>query len=207
MPTELYAAEGFKLTLEIPSSARELGSEELPRPDVSRLPGASVVALRGWDGEAVLRAGCVRGPSSRFAPGIEEVLFEKATWLTLTRVGIEPSALQLTRAKNDERQFERVLHGRQGDDTIRLQHLIVFAGEDRDVILCTTLCRGAPAACEAGVGALAVEGVSAPLPRPSLLARSALWAASDPTTALAVAAGAAALLLAVVLWRRPYPRP
>ena len=34
--------------------------------------------------------------SARYAPGIEEVLFEKATWMTLTRAGIRPTGLGVT---------------------------------------------------------------------------------------------------------------
>ncbi len=205
---ELYAAEGFRVTVGVPGEARELERSELPQPDVSRLPGASIVALRGWDGDgAIVRAGCVRGPSSRFAPGIEEVLFEKATWLTLTRAGVDPGSVRLLRAEDGERSFARVLGGADGEKATHLEHLIVFAGDDSDVILCSTLCKGSATSCEGGAATIALEGTSAPLPRPSLLVQSALWAAGDPTTALGVVAGAAALVIALLLWKRPYPRP
>jgi hypothetical protein len=207
-PPALFRADGFGVTVGVPNEARELERSELPQPDVSRLPGASIIALRGWDGgDAIVRAGCVRGPSSRFAPGIEEVLFEKATWLTLTRAGVEPASVRLLSSENGERSFLRVLGGRDGEKATHLEHLIVFAGDDRDVILCSALCRGPAAICEEGTATLAIEGSSAPLPRPSLLVQSALWAAGDPTTALGVVAGAAVLVIVVLLWKRPYPRP
>jgi hypothetical protein len=201
----LLGTTEFELFVQVPPGWRALSPEELPAIDVSRLPGAEVAAIGGWDGPAaILRAGCARGPSTRFAPGIEEVLFEKATWLALTRAGVRPAELGVTHAQDGERSFVRVLEGREGEATVRLEHLILFAGEDSDVILCSTLCRGG--AC-AGAGQLEIQGTTAPLPTPSLLVRGAVWAAGDPWVALGAVGFAAALVVALILWRRPYPRP
>jgi len=199
-------ATGFSITLGVPDGAVAVGAERLPAPDVSRIPGARLLSLQGWDAPAAtVRAGCVGGPSGRYAPGIEEVLFEKATWMTLTRAGIQPVGLGLTGSADTDRTFARTLEGRDGAAAVRIEHVMAFAGDDRDVIFCSALCRGDAAVCAGAT--LAVEGASAPPPRPSLVVRSALLAAEMPMAFFGALLAAVAVVVALILWRRPYPRP
>jgi hypothetical protein len=197
---------GFSLTLGLPDGAVAVPSVDLPAPDVSRIPGARLLSVHGWDAPAAtVRAGCVSGPSGRYAPGIEEVLFEKATWMTLTRAGIQPSGLGVIGSADTDRTFARTLEGRDGTATVRIEHVMAFAGDDRDVIFCSALCRGDAAGC-AGV-TFAIEGTSAPPPRPSLVVRGALLAAEVPMVFFGVLVAVMAATVAAILWRRPYPRP
>ena len=202
----LAAGDGFAVTLGLPALAVERAPETLPRPDVSRLPGAALLSVRGWDtAETIVRAGCVGGPSSRYAPGIEDVLFEKATWMTLTRAGLHPEQLGQTAAVDTDRTFQRTLEGVEGGASVRIEHALAFDGPDRSVLFCSALCRGEASACKEVT--LVIEGASAPPPRPSLVVRSALLAAEMPMVFFAGAAALVVAAVALILWRRPYPRP
>src|SRR4051794_20837557 len=66
-------------------------------PDVSKLPGAKIVADVAFAGDGVVvRAGCARGPSDRFAKGIEDVLLDRATAFALKAAGAAPSEIAIT---------------------------------------------------------------------------------------------------------------
>lgn len=202
----LASGEGFLITLGITPGATEHPAGELPRPDVSRLPGATLIAVKGWDAPGVLiRAGCVSGPSSRYAPGIEEVVFEKATWMTVTRAGLRPEGLGVTARHDTDRTFHRVLEGKDGSAAVRLEHTLAFSGRDSTVIFCSALCRADGAKCASAT--LEVEGTTAPPPRPSLIVKSALLAAEMPAAFLGGGAAVILAAVALILWRRPYPRP
>ncbi len=202
----LSAGDGFTITLGVPAGAVELPAAELPRPDVSRLPGAVLLSVRGWNAPgSIVRAGCVGGPSSRYAPGIEEVLFEKATWMTLTRAGLQPERLGQTAAHDTDRTFQRTLEGTDAGAAVRLEHALAFDGPDRTVLFCSALCRGDASACAAVT--LDIAGTSAPPPRPSLVVKSALLAAEMPMVFFGAAAATFVAVVALILWRRPYPRP
>lgn len=174
-----------------------------PAPDVSKLAGAKVVAwveLEGADSHSV--AGCIRGSSARFAPGVEEVLFERATWLAQSSLGALPREVATTAQHATATGFDQTKTGKVDRGIFVVAHAITFDGEASDLLLCSVACEGA---CD-GI-ALTIEGAPPPVPQPNVLVRSLLWAAERPRISLGVLGAVALLVVAVILWRRPRPRP
>lgn len=203
----IFEDPAFQVSVTLPYEVAVVPEADLRPPDVSKLSGARVVRARGWDGDAalVVRAGCARGPADRFVPGVEDVLFEKATWFALEGSGAKPAEIFVARARDTDRTFERRLEGRDDVGAVTVEHLLAFAGAHRDAVLCSVACRGPAAECAKVT--LRIEGQSAPLPEPSWWIRGVLLAAEHPATALAAALAATVAVVAVLLWRRPYPRP
>jgi hypothetical protein len=90
--------------------------------------------------------------------------------------------------------------------------LLGFAGEDRAALLCSVVC-AEPAGSSASKGRCAdlidaamTEGAFTEAPPPSVLIRSILLAAERPRGAGIIGALLAALIVGVVLARRPRPR-
>jgi hypothetical protein len=174
-----------------------------PAPDVSKLAGAKVVAwIEREDAGSHTIAGCIRGPSDRFAPGIEDVLFERATWLAQSSLGVQPRELAATSQHATATGFDQVKTGKVDRGAFIVAHVITFDGEARDLLLCSVACEGV---CD-GV-TLSVEGEPPPVPPPNVLIRSFLWAAERPRFSLGALGALVLLVTAVILWRRPRPRP
>jgi hypothetical protein len=189
-----------------------------PSPDVSKLPGASFVGQLAYETQGiVVRAGCVRGPSDRFAPGIEGVLFERATFLVNKVAGVTPAELFVTSTTTDAPVLEQRLlgHERNGGE-LAIKHALTFVGADSDVLLCSVVCVGRTATgaggqgdgpCARALDGFTIAGTPAPPPDPSLLVRSVFYVAEHPSSVLAGLALAGALAIAALLRFRPYPRP
>jgi hypothetical protein len=195
----LFAGETHSIVVPAPGEA----VVRTPAPDVSKLAGAKVVA---WleleaDGSRTV-AGCVRGPSDRFAPGIEQVLFERATWLSQSSLGAEAREVAMTSQHATATGFDQTKTGKTDRGSFIVTHSITFEGAASDLLLCSVACEGA---CN-GV-ALTVEGAPPPVPPPNLLVRSFLWGAERPRVSLGVLGALVLLVVAVILWRRPRPRP
>ena len=190
-----------------------LAPRELTEPDVSKLPGARLVASFAVDGGGLeVSGGCVRAPSGRFVPGIEGVLFERATALVLRTSKLDPTELAVSKSSADEAGlFTQRLEGHTTERTLGIAHLLTFVGADRDALLCTVVCsspseRGS-GECAPVLETLRIVGSHAPPPDPGLLARTLFLAADHPRPALATLGVVAALIIAWVLARRPRPRP
>ncbi len=180
---------------------------ESPAPetiDVSRLPGARMVALAKMeDGGAVAFAGCARGSSARFAPGLEGVLFGRGRDLSMASLGVPAREVVIERESSDAQRFEQVVVGRTDRGPLRVHQVLTFAGPDRDVLLCSLACAGP--GCDRSV--LAVEGQPPDVPPPNIALRAFFAAASHPR---ATAVGGALVIVAcaaLILARRPRPRP
>ncbi len=188
----------------------EGGDVELP--DVSKLPGAHVVTAIGLrSGTIALRYGCVRAPSDRFVPGVESVLFERATALALRAAHETPSELGRTRGSSDETGglYTEELEGRARDRKIAVAHALTFVGDDRDALLCTVVCSEdeRDATCSRAVATLRVVGAHAPPPKPGIVSRAAFFAADHPTVALGGGALVVGLVVAWILRARPRGKP
>lgn len=195
----LLEAETHSITVRAPGEA----VVRTPAPDVSKLAGAKVVAwLELEDAASHTVAGCIRGPSDRFAPGIEDVLFERATWLAQSSLGVKPRELALTSQHATASGFDQTKTGKVDRGTFLVTHAITFDGEASDLLLCSLACEG-----ECNGVALTIEGTPPPVPAPNVFVRSFLWGAERPRLSLGLLGALVLVVVAVILWRRPRPRP
>lgn len=172
--------------------------------DVSRLPGARMVALAKLeDGATVAFAGCARGSSARFAPGLEGVLFGRGRDLSMASLGVPAREVVVEGETSDAQRFEQVVVGRTDRGPLRVHQVLTFAGPDRDVLLCSLACAGP--SCEGAK--LAVEGQPPDVPPPHVALRAFFAAASHPRATAVGGALVLALCAAFILARRPRPRP
>ena len=206
----LEIAPEARLVLALPDAAREEPAERLPPMALPPIAGARVTALRGWvaDGGLRLRAACVRAPSDRWAPGVEDIVLDRAT--ALARGGLDAELERF--AGGDILQsgdrFEQRLDGSGPAVSAVGRHVLGFVGSDRDVFVCTWVClepeRGDR--CAALVDAAEPAGTFTGAPAPSLTTRAILAAAEHPTGAAIAAAVLAIGAVTLVLARRPRPR-
>ncbi|MFO0550310.1 MAG: hypothetical protein U0271_18090 [Polyangiaceae bacterium] len=181
-------------------------ADTTPPFDVSKLAGARFIGVvRADNAESRMVAGCVRGPASRFAPGIENVLFEHATYRALAAVEASPLELAVERSVELPAHYERLSRGRTREGALTLHHVLTFTndGDGRDLLLCTLACRGP--GCEQAE--LVIAGSPPDPPPPNLLIRGVFGAFAHPGAVLAVAAALALVVVAWILKRRPSPRP
>ena len=198
-PTEIFEAPSFVVELTGADGDRlDIRSTF----DVSRLPGATLASSGAWEttGTRVI-TGCVTGPSDRFIDGIEDVLFEKATWLAVRTLEREAETLSVVEPRSTavENVRERVLEGTTTSKRpLRVQHLLAFHGKDRDLLLCSVACEG-----ECDRVALVLEGVAETPPTPSWIMRAGFGAAANPTSTIGVVGAFALVVAGVLVWRRP----
>jgi hypothetical protein len=195
----LLEAETHSIAIRAPGEA----TARTPAPDVSKLAGAKVVAwleLEAAGSHTV--AGCIRGPSGRFAPGIEDVLFERATWLAQSSLAVAPRELATTSQHATANGFDQTKTGKVDRGIFIVSHAITFDGEASDLLLCSVACEG-----ECNGVALTIDGDPPPVPPPNAVVRSFLWAADRPRISLGALGALVLLVVAVILWRRPRPRP
>ena len=214
---------GLQLRLALPDAARDTPAERLPAVDLSAIAGAQLTLRRGVEaGGLELRAICATAPSSRWAPGIEELVLDRASGLARATLGGGDARIERWEAGSiravgghveqpieGERQSPSGVEVAAGGDTvtssIRGRHVLGFAGEEHAVVLCTVICLepGPPARCGALVDATSVEGTFVAAPEPSLLIRAILLAAEQPYPMAAAFALAASASIALLLARRP----
>src|SRR3954468_23730402 len=88
---DLAISAGASLHLRLPDGAIAEADSALPVIDLSALPGASLPVRAGFrgvgDGAPELRAICAKAPSNRWAPGVEELVLERATWIARGALG------------------------------------------------------------------------------------------------------------------------
>lgn len=211
----LPLAPGVALSLPWPEQAREEPASRLPAVDLSAIAGARVALRRGAEGPEGLRlrALCVAAPSDRWAPGAEELVLDRAT--ALARSGApgevtrwEAASIQaLAGAPGGfEQRFVGVTREGEVALAVRGRHLLGFAGEDREALLCSVLCAEPEAGeprCAAMVSEAALAGALQPAPAPGLMVRGILLAAEHPRPAAGIVAVVAAMAIALLLARRP----
>ncbi|MBK6519208.1 MAG: hypothetical protein IPG04_34985 [Polyangiaceae bacterium] len=200
--TLLYDGASWDLALE---GARGEGSRPpFDTVDVSRLPGARIVALARFEHEgASIVAGCAAGPSDRFAPGLEAVLFDRATGLAWSSLAIVPRDVAIEREGALARSYERRTVGRSDRGEVVLEQLLAFDGRDLDLVLCSAACVGP----RCGEVSLVVRGELPEPPPPNVAVRALFYAAEHPAPVLGAAGAVLLAVVALVLWRRPSPRP
>lgn len=205
MPIEehaLYDATTHRLIATVPAGG-QWRALPLDSVDISRLPGSEVVALARIDASGfVAYMGCARGASGRFAPGLEGVLFDRAMGLAFKTMALAPASTHIVREGSDATRFEQVVEGEPGEP-LRVHQIITFAGEDRDLLLCSVVCSGV--GC--GESHLTVQGSPPNAPPPNVVLRGVFFAAEHPAAVLGGLTVLAALLIGLLLWKRPFPRP
>lgn len=181
-------------------------------PDVSRLPGASLIGLASGEHDGVrVVLGCIRAPSDKWVPGLSSVVFERATPIILGAAGLHPSLARGPTPSMSGVAFTEAHRGPDGDRDVRVAHALAFVGPDADAVACSLACsepgsRGG-AGCDAVAASFAISGDLHPEPPPGLLARSILGAADHPVLAVVIVSVLALVVVAILLVTRPKLRP
>lgn len=208
-PTALQVAPDVRLLVSVPAGATAEPVGALP--DVPLPPGLGEVILRaGWVTPQGIgaRAACVRAPSDRWAPGVEELVLARATDIARSSSG---AALATWVAGAPARQgmvWSQRLEGsgdRGGVPVVASgRHLLGFRGAEHEAVLCSVVCAAPSAdACAEVADTAALDGALVGEPPPTWWLRALLLSAESPR-----AAGLAVLLVAVavgaaILRRRP----
>jgi hypothetical protein len=192
---------------------------ELPALNVAGLPGVSVALRRGFSVfgvDSAVVVGCVRGPSDKWAPGVEELVLARATAIARGSIGADLERLEARPIRSEKLVIEQRLSGEgtlvvnKTPALVEVRHLLAFAGEAREGVLCSVACvepRGESSRCAEIVSTASLEGALMEPPPPSLLVRLILAAAERPLHAGVLVAALGIALVALVLARRPRPRP
>jgi hypothetical protein len=177
------------------------------------LPGVRVVLRVGHRGpQATLRVLCAAGPSRGFAPGVEGLLLGRASQIARGAVAGEvtrfDAAEALVAGPRFEQRFSASARSEAGPVAVEGRHLLGFAGEARDVVLCSLLCaeREGGGRCAPLVEAARAEGAWLAAPPPSLWVRGILLGAEHPQAALMMLGAVTIAAAALVVARRPRPR-
>lgn len=217
--TNAYEASlsgGATLRFVVPTTAVEVSAEQLPRLDVSGLPGARIAVRRGFQDAAGtnVHVACVEAPSDRWAPGMEEVVFSVANGVAHRAL---KERLPIDRweagsiVSSDER-FEQKAFGKSAAEgsaaKVVARHVLGFEGVRQDVVLCSVLCDGLrdQSTCAGIVDQAQLKGLVA-APPPSVLVQAVFFAAERPADAAAILGVVGILVAGLVLAKRPRPRP
>ncbi len=209
-------AGGATLRFVVPASAVEVGPERLPTFEVSGLPGARVTLRRGFvDLEgASLHVACVEAPSDRWAPGMEEVVFNVANGVAhrAMRERLDLDRWDAGSIVFQDKYFEQKVFGKTKPDVslreVSGEHVLGFEGAKREVVLCSAICDepGDRHQCADILARVRVEGLVA-APPPSLLVQAVFFAAEKPWDAVGIVGMTGVLLVGLVLAKRPRPKP
>jgi len=217
---EIAIAPEAWLRIELPDGAHEVETSTLPLVDVPPTAGVEVVAWRGWTASlaaavtpTTIRGACLRAPSDRWAPGVESLVLGRATAIAQRSASVESIRWEPSAIRAVGPRFEQTLSGQAARDgapvTVALRHVLAFVGERREAALCTVLCvePRSDSRCQAIVEAAEPVGTFEAPPPPGIAIRTILLAAEHPQLAGALAVMLAAALVAIILHRRPRPRP
>lgn len=203
----------------VPAGFAVESADALHALNVSGLRGAEVVLQKGAAGPhgQVFRAACVRAPSSLWAPGLEELVFGQATWMSVGAMEREGFSAIHLEGKAMEHGAEPpgtytqavwgTARGGDGDVFMAGRHWLGFTGDARDALVCTLLCRSPEAfSCEQSLVAVKLAGPGLVAePSPSLWIRLIMLSAEHPVHAPSAAGLVGLLLVAWLLSRRPHP--
>jgi hypothetical protein len=155
---------------------------------------------------------CVSAPAAQWIPEVESTVLEKLNETVRAELGKITAVDRFTPGRAEEigDRTEQTYSG-QGTVGGRLQahldgrHVIAFAGDPPDVLVCTLACQEvtAPSArvCPSVVATMRLDGPFVPAPSPSTLARLGFAAVRRPVPAVGALVGLfmsiAGLLVAV----------
>lgn len=201
---------GVSLGLALPPSAIASGAAPL---DLSSAPGAELALHQAWQlsDAGALELACVHAPASRWIPGLEDAVLGAASamvrshagWGSLSPGEVRPVGTHL------EQSFSLPADGPAAAATGTGRHLLGFAGQPPQVILCSLVCTSSTAAmaadCASVVGSVTSQGLG-PAPPPGLLASALGFAARSPELTLGAAGLCALAAVALLLRLRPRPQ-
>jgi len=205
---------GPTMHVALPEGAEATARVDLPSLDVSALSGARVTSYAGASVEPALavRGACVRGPSDRWAPGAEQLVFEQATKMVARLMPSNVKRLDGGRIEKHDLFWSQRLDGRAEREGqamhVRAVQVLGFAGSEPDIVVCAIACQEPVGghACEAVLSSRTVgEGFVAE-PPPSLLAHAVVTVAEHPIPSASVGLVMALGAVWLVLSRRPRPR-
>ena len=212
---ELPVTGGASFSVLVPRGAIAEPESALPAIDVSNLPGATVPVRAGFHDATTsvsVRVVCATAPSRGWAPGVEAIVMGRASQIARGAIGGDVARFDAADTAKVGARFEQrfTATARRGGETTRAvgEHVLGFAGEARDAIVCSVVCaepEGARA-CDALVEGATTTGAWVEAPPPSLAVRAILLAADRPTEAMAIVAATAIAIVAIVIARRPRPR-
>ena len=204
---------GASLRVAVPEDAVAEPPGALPAIDVANLPGATVPVRAGFRGSsATVHVVCATAPSRGWAPGVEEIVLARASQIARGALGGEVTRFEGREIAAAGARFEERFEAgvRRGDATLAVEgrHLLGFAGEAREAVVCSVVCTEAEgrAGCASLVEAAAPVGAWVAAPAPSLVVRGILLAAEQPLWAGWIVCAATITLAALVIARRPRPR-
>lgn len=209
----LAVIAGTHLVVRVPAQATPIAPLDLSAIDVSGLKGATIPLSVGFRRDALtLRTACVTAPSQGFVPGVEGLVLERATAIATATIG---GVLHVTTKDPEvvDRRFEQRFEGtvQREPEALSLQgrHWMGFAGSARDAVVCTIVCTepSSLSSCRGLVEGARAEGAWMEAPPPSMVVRGIFYGAAHPGVAGAIGGAVLLFSTALVIARRPRPRP
>ncbi|APR84413.1 Hypothetical protein A7982_09762 [Minicystis rosea] len=210
---ELPIAQGARVRIGTAEGAIAEPAASLPVLDLGNVPGASVPVRAGYRADdTTVRVVCATAPARGWAPGIEELVMGRVSQLAHGALGGEVTRFEAAEIVAIPPRFEQRFEARvqRGAEalTARGRHLLGFAGEAHEAVVCSVVCTEPEgrAGCAALVDAAGPAGTWVEAPSPSLLVQGILMAAERPPLAVGIVGALALALAALVIARRPRPR-
>ncbi len=203
-----------RLRLSLPLGAKDSPVQPV---DMSVAPGARLTLHRSWQlpADRTVQLACVQADAGHWFEGLEQVLLAAAT-AVVRKHGKLQSARNLELLHHGD-HVEQGFRGRAGSGSTAIaahgRHLLGFAGQPKQLVLCTVMCTGPvmastanlPGSCERLPETLQLSGLVPP-PAPGLWARFASAVAHHPQLTLLILALVSVVAVAA-LWKfRPRPR-
>jgi hypothetical protein len=199
------AGASLRVALRAPAGAREVEAREL---DLSVAPGARPLLQHAWQADAArIDLLCVAAEPSVWIDDLAPNVLSAATAVARDSAALGRANEGVVEYRG--RRWTRGFELGDGDARIVGRHVLGFVGDDPELTLCTIACGGPAAAvpCAEIVASMRVEATFVAPPTPGIGLRLAHWAGGHPRGAASIGACLALLIAAVLLWRRPRPRP
>jgi hypothetical protein len=193
-------APGVRVALALPEGAREV---QPPAMDLSAVPGAEVSVARAFAaGSLSVYVGCARAPSWLWAEGLETPILAAANAFVKKNLGLE--SLEIAKAEKAG-HVEQTFSGRNASGAALGKHILGTVGDE--LTLCSIVCTAPDDDCAAVMRGSATTGRFEPPPAPGIFAQAIGYGMTHPYTALTVLGALFVACTALILWRRPRPRP
>jgi hypothetical protein len=205
------AAPGVHLEILPPVGAAPELESSLPAFELGPLSGARVTLRAGYSGEfGLLRIACATAPSKGYAPGVEDLIFGRATQIERS-VLADVVRLDAAPPRATANGFEQRLEGEAMLDAVRsrvvARHLLAFTEGGSGAVVCSVACVERVAnGCASSIDQAKLEGALASPPPPSFVTTALFAGVENPVAA----SSAFAIAFVAIAWfwiaRRPRSR-